>query len=205
MKSHDGRPGNKVAYATFLIACGAISPLFLPNHNLRPRPRLLLVLLNLISPRLLRETLAPLHLGEVREFILLLNLLLLLHLLIIIDLHAQKLEGVLGLGDRLDDVDVLGRHRLLKNRVEVPRHLAVACGMAAVATVLALGVEKVGTGSVARRITHVVLVEVRTAKVEAHLAERHLVAKKVDVLEKKLMLRRCKKYSYSIFFTSNKN
>ena len=93
---------------------------------------------------------------------------------------------------------MLGRHRLLKNRVEVPRHLAVACGMAAVATVLALGVEKVETGSVARRITHVVLVEVRTAKVEAHLAERHLVAKK-------LMLRRCKKCSYSIFFTSNKN
>lgn len=153
--------------------------LFLPNHNLRPRPRLLLLLLSLIRPRLLRETLAPLHVGEVREFILLL-LLLLLHLLIIVDLDAEKLKGVLGLVDRLDDVDVLGR-RLLKNRVEVPRYLAVACGMAAVATVLALGVEEVGTGSVARSITHVVLVEVRTAKIEAHLAERHLVAKKVDV------------------------
>ena len=99
---------------------------------------------------------------------------------------------------------MLGR-RLLKKRVEMPRHLAVACGMATVATVLALGVEKVRTGNIARRITHVVLVEVRTTKVEAHLAEEHVVAKKVDALEKKVMLRKCKKYSYSIFFTSNKN
>jgi hypothetical protein len=71
--------------------------------------------------------------------------------------------------------------------------------MATVATVLALGVEKVGTSSVARRITHIVLVEVRTAKVEAHLAERHLVKKKVDVLNKKLILRNVKNIHNQFF------
>jgi hypothetical protein len=54
--------------------------------------------------------------------------------------------------------------------------------MSTVATIPALGVEKVGTCSVARRITHVVIVEVRTAKIEADLAEWHLVGKKIDVL-----------------------
>ena len=56
----------------------------------------------------------------------------------------------------------------------MPRHLAVASSMASIATVCALGIEKVGTGSVTRRITYVVLVIVRTANVEAHLAEGHL-------------------------------
>jgi hypothetical protein len=64
--------------------------------------------------------------------------------------------------------------------------------MAKVATVPALGVEKVGTCSIARRITYVMLFKVRTAKVKADLAERHLVAKKV---KKKLIHRRCKKYT----------
>jgi len=100
--------------------------------------------------------------------------------------------------DRLDDSDVLGR-RLVRSGVEVARHLAVAGSMAVVATVSALVVEKVGTGSVTCGITHVVLVEVRTAKVEAHLAERHLVIK-VNVFENKLIVKLNKKNIHNQFF-----
>tara|TARA_Y100000389_G_scaffold198999_1_gene236559 strand:- start:2028 stop:2255 length:228 start_codon:yes stop_codon:yes gene_type:complete len=53
-------------------------------------------------------------------------------------------------------------------------HLAVDRSMAKIATVLTLGIEKVGTSSVARSITNIVVIKVRATKVKTHLAERHL-------------------------------
>ena len=73
----------------------------------------------------------------------------------------------------------------MKNWVELVRDFAVAGSMARVATVSTLGIEKVGTSSIARRITNIVLVIVRTTKIKAHLTEWHVIVKKVDVIEKK--------------------
>tara|TARA_B110000305_G_scaffold239687_2_gene308186 strand:- start:1822 stop:1962 length:141 start_codon:yes stop_codon:yes gene_type:complete len=45
--------------------------------------------------------------------------------------------------------------------------------MSIAAAIPTFGVENIGTSSVARRITNVVVIKVRTAKIIAHLAEGH--------------------------------